>query len=795
MSDERAASVTGANVCRYCGLPISPGLFTRADRDGRAAQRDAREHSQTSTAAPPDLNSPTSPDGSRADDTAYCCFGCRFAAAVAAEGGEEGQNRWTLTRLGIAIFFSMNVMVLTMALWSRDVYADQESVQTTSASAMYELLRFGCLLFSCPVLLMLGQPIVEQSWYSLRRGQITMDWLLVAGVVASFVYSALALWTGAPHVYFEVGCMVLVFVTLGRWLEASGKLKTTQAVRALQRLLPATARLCTAHGETEDRPLDQVGVGEVIRILPGERIPLDGKVERSRATIDQQLITGESQPVVCEQGDRLFAGSLNLDGDLYLRVEAPASSGTLQRLVELVTEALASKSHEQRLADRVTAWFVPLVGVIALSTFGLALYRTGWHDAIMASLAVVLIACPCALGIATPMAFWAALGTACRKQVLFRNGDALSRLATIQAICFDKTGTLTNGDVEVEQLLIERTTDRVELSALAARLAAASNHPLSRAIVGYARRSPDARASNDIGALDYDDVQSVAGRGICGRLRSTGQQVFLGNLTYLEQSGLVATSDLPSSEANAAHLLAYVGWDGKVRGVFQFRETLRSEVVATLQALHKLGVKATILTGDHRARAKLLSDQLQVPVIAELLPHEKLDELQRLRTEHGRIAMVGDGVNDAPALAAADVGMAMGCGADVSRDAADVCLLGNDLARIPWAIEWSRQTRKTIRQNLFWAFGYNVVGVSLAIYGWLSPIVAAIAMVGSSLFVISNSLRLAASDGRTDEAARRETLGTWTDDNMSTSVEMPRDASLAVRPETQPGPWITEVHA
>ncbi len=781
MSDE-----SGANVCRYCGLPISPGLFSRT--------RSPENPSEIAATGSDGVADASSGERASGEDAAYCCFGCRFAAAVAAEGGEEGQNRWTLTRLGLAIFFSMNVMVLTMALWSRDVYADQESVQTTTASAMYELLRFGCLLFSCPVLLMLGQPILEQSWYSLRRGQITMDWLLVAGVVASFVYSALALWTGAPHVYFEVGCMVLVFVTLGRWLEATGKLRTTQAVRSLQRLLPSTARLCIAAGETEDRPLDQVRIGEVIRILPGERIPLDGTVERSRATIDQQLITGESQPVVREQGDRLFAGSLNLDGDLFLRVDAPSSSGTLQRLVELVTAALASKSHEQRLADRVTAWFVPLVGVISVGTFALALHNHGWHDAIMASLAVVLIACPCALGIATPMAFWAALGTACRKQVLFRNGDALSRLASIQAICFDKTGTLTSGDVEVEQLLVEPSTDRDSLFLLANQLAAASNHPLSRAIVGYVRRATEgteADASHRQ-AIELEEVQSIAGRGICGTHRVSGQRVFLGNLTYLEQSGLVPSAVLPSTESNAAHLLAYIGWDGKVRGVFQFRETLRDEVRATLESLRQMGVQATILTGDHQARAKLLSDQLQVPVIAELLPHEKLEELQKLRAQYGHIAMVGDGVNDAPALAAADVGMAMGCGADVSRDAADVCLLGNDLARIPWAIEWARQTRRTVRQNLFWAFGYNAVGVSLAIYGWLSPIVAAIAMVGSSLFVISNSLRLA-SGIRGEGAISSEPVsadsvnelmleeGTSMDDDHPSSVTHRHVASISPR--------------
>jgi heavy metal translocating P-type ATPase len=744
--------------CDYCGLPLAAGFLARS------AQQ-ARVESERSVGA-----------------GHYCCFGCRFAASVAAEGGEEGHNRWTLTRLGIAIFFSMNVMVLTMALWSRDVYADEPSVQTPMALAMYELLRYGCLLFSCPVLLLLGQPIVEQSWRSLRQGRITMDWLLVAGVAASFGYSTIALVTGDPHVYFEVGCMVLLAVTLGRWLEATGKLRTTRAVRALQRLLPATTRVRTGASQFEERPLEQVQPGEVIRVLPGERIPLDGTIEANRALVDQQLVTGESEPVAREKGDPVFAGSLNLDGDLLVRVDAPASAGTLQRLVELVTSALASKGVEQRLADRLTAWFVPLVALLSVGTLVLTAQRQGWHAGLMAALAVLLIACPCALGIATPMAFWAALGAACREQVLFRSGDALSALAQIKAICLDKTGTITDGRVVVDSWLLDEGVDVMEFTRVAATIAAASTHPLSRAIVERLSTSPACDTRWPIPAME-----SVAGRGIIANWPATDpartgdekwpREACLGSLALMRQRGLVVADSLVAASHEAGQSLVFVGWNGRVRGVYRFRESTRVDAVEAIARLRELGIRVTVLTGDHSARGEQLSRELGVDVQAGLLPEGKLEALQACRGQWGRTAMVGDGINDAPALAAADVGIAMGCGADVSRDAADVCLLGNQLARIPWAIEWARTTRRTVRQNLFWAFAYNGVGVTLALAGWLNPIVAAVAMVGSSLFVISNSLALAASGSRAGSIDAKAA------DAMAETLHAPRGARDAVHDE------------
>jgi heavy metal translocating P-type ATPase len=705
----RSAAVE-ARVCGYCGLPLSDGWWTR--ESGRAEQ---------------------------ADEDAYCCFGCRFAAAVAREGGEAGQARWTLTRLGVAIFFSMNVMVFTMVLWSRDVYHDQPSVSTSTAAALYELLRYGCLLFAAPVVILLGGPLLEQTWSSLRRGQVTTDWLLLAGIVAALVFSVNSLIRGGPHVYFEVACMVLVAVTLGRWLEATGKLKTTEAIRGLQRLLPDTARVIDTADIPHERqvPLAQIQVGDVIRVLPGERIPLDGTVLRNQASIDQQLLTGESQPVTRRTGDAVHAGSLNLDGDLSIGVTAPASAGSLQRLVELVTQAVLQKGREQRLADQLTRWFVPLIAVVTCGNFAAQLARSGVHDALMSSLAVVLIACPCALAIATPLAIWAALGTACRHQVLFRAGDALSALARVRAICFDKTGTLTEGRAEVQSLDVARDTDPELLRQRAAALASASTHILARAIADHCG---GARAACP------QEVRVVAGRGLTGKLAGDEWTTTLGSLDFLRQAGLELPPELRRA-VDRGHdnqdSLACIGWDGRVRGVFGFREQLRENAAHTIAQLRQMGLHVCLLTGDHQTRASALGQQLGVEARGDLLPDGKLQALQQIRAAFGTVAMVGDGVNDAPALAAADVGIALGCGADVSREAADVCLLADDLQRIPWSIDWARDTRRIVLQNLFWAFAYNSVGVSLAVAGLLNPIVAAATMVVSSLLVVSNSLRLA----------------------------------------------------
>jgi heavy metal translocating P-type ATPase len=558
-------------------------------------------------------------------------------------------------------------------------------------------------------------------------------------VAAAYVYSAISTLQGVGHVYFEVGCITLVAVTLGRWLEATGKWKATDALKSLAKLLPETVRIIRDDRQSTCA-LAEVQPGDELRILPGERLPIDGRIVRGIASIDEQLVTGESQPVDKSRGDVVFGGTLNLDGDLIVAATATPSGGALARLMDAVAEAAVASSRWQRLADRVSFWFLPLVLLFAIGAFIAQLLLYDFQHALLTSLAIVLIACPCALGVATPLAIWAALGAASRRGILFRDGDAIERMAAVTSICLDKTGTLTDGALHVAQFIAENATDTTRSLEDVALLVAGSNHVMSQAIAHYLQ---DQDVIADC-AMSHGEVFTVPGCGLA-LYAHDGAAMYLGSLRLMHERKIVIGEGLErqlNTPENAERSCCYFARDGRVQGVFLFHETVRPTAVAMLTAVRDMQIDACILTGDREGRARLLAERFGVPVQAGLLPEEKLQAIRRRQAGGHVVAMIGDGMNDAPALAAADVGIALGCGADISREAADVCLIHNDLSAVPLAIRLAQATRRTIRQNLFWAFGYNVVGMLLAASGWLNPIWASIAMVGSSLFVVSNSLRL-----------------------------------------------------
>jgi len=724
---------------------------------------DAHDHSGCDYCGLPVAASPSS-----SDTPQFCCFGCRVASAIANESGEEGRNRWTLTRLGLAIFFTMNVMVFTLALWSWDVYRSDAALSSRSASALFELFRYLSMLLSSIVVLMLGGPLLENAYENLRRRIVTTDLLIVAGVVAALIYSFSSVLTGGRHTYFEVACMVLVGVTLGRWLEAVGKLRTTNALRSLEKLLPESARVVARIANPSGAPwdgfavrateeesvlLDDIEVGHIIRVLPGERIAADGVIRRGQAAVDEKIVTGESTPSIKEAGDQVYAGALNQDGDLLVEVTAPPRGGALLRIIDAVTAAATAKSRLQTTADRIAGWFVPGVVVIALATFAVHTSIAGIGDGLMAALAVLLIACPCALGIATPLAVWAAVGRASSAGVLFRHGDALQQLAAARVICFDKTGTLTSGEPIVDQFIAEPGEPADDVLRAALMLAASSTHAFSSAI----RKHAFARL--DVTSIPYPtELETRPGRGVVAKLNHSSGAIYLGSLALMEDAGLQRSPSMREAivgVCQAGKSLVCIGWDGNVRGVFSFREQFRNEAQSSLDGLHAAGFHVAILTGDHAARTASIERALGIAVEAELMPEQKLAAIRDLRHKYGPVVMVGDGINDAPALAEADVGIAMGCGADVSREAADVCLLGDNLEQVGWSIDLAKRTMRTVRQNLFWAFSYNGIGILLAAAGLLNPVWAAVAMVGSSLFVISNSLRLSKSEDCERQAAER----------------------------------------
>jgi heavy metal translocating P-type ATPase len=712
-----SATPISPRVCAYCQLPLPSGWWGRiAD----SAERDLAG--------------------------VFCCLGCRIAAAIIQEKGETGAARGMLTRLGLSIFFTMNVMAFTMALWTTDVY-EAANPANQLLLTLHGLFRYVVLLFSLPVLFLLGIPLVASTLESLRRGIISTDALLSLGVSAAFAASFVAVLLGHGPIYFEVGCVIVVMTFLGRWLEATGRLKATSALDALARLLPETVRKVGTASEPDTEKLvrlDEIAVGDVLRIAPGERFPTDGQVVRNASLVDEQVLTGESRPVLKERGSPILGGTLNLDGDLLVKVTAVGDHGTLARLVELVRLARLSKGRYQHLVDRISTWFFPAVASLAMLSFILHWAFGSFGQGLMAALAVSLIACPCALGLATPLAVWSALGQAASHQILFRSGEALERLADVQALRFDKTGTLSTGTAVVQSCQFEHPEDARNTLLRSAALAGSSRHALSAAIVEFqtARSGfPQGRVSD----VRVSDVRVIPGRGAIGTLEASETSISLGSPLLMDERGLQFGPKLASALARtrqAGQSLAVAGWDGEVRGLFVFAERWRPDIEPVLGWLRESGIDLAVLTGDHADRGHSVAEELGVPVLAELLPDQKVAAIRQAHAVHGSVAMVGDGINDAPALAVSDVGIALGCGTDVSRDSASICLLGDDLTRIPWTIELARRTVRVIRQNLRWAFLYNSVGIIVAALGWLNPAFAAFLMVISSALVIGNSLRL-----------------------------------------------------
>lgn len=740
--------------------------------------------------------------GQSAESSVYCCYGCRFAHAVVKERGNEGAIRWTVIRLGLAIFFTMNLMAFTMTMWSLDVYdVDSDPLQRT----LFEVFRWLSMLFALPVLVLLGVPLLQNSVDCLRRRVFSTDLLIVVAVAAAYLTSVVNVVCESGTTYFEVGAMVLVMITLGRWIEATGRQKATETLDQLLTLLPETvARIdCSesdAHDKEEQIASDLVAIGDVLRIRAGERIPVDARVASGHSTVDEQVFTGESLPIEKSPGDRVLAGTVNLEGDIRITAEALFRQGSFGNLLATLQEARNAQGTYQRLSERISAWFFPIVAAVALVSFGLHL-SAGVSVAIQVAMSVLLIACPCALGLATPLAVWTSLSTAIRNHVIFRSGEAIERLADVKAVCIDKTGTLTTGTPRVFQMASFGETPRRVLEVVA-QLAESSTHPFSQAVVEFAQseradcfltseqRSSDAPVHDSQGTTAVlTSVRTIPGGGVEG-VDAVGRLLRLGSVEFsccrVHAQNFNGASEVPetrelcvncdarvplgnrvqldrlrmSADQQAASIVLFSIDHVPVCG-FLISETMRTEAETAVSQLEELTPRIHILSGDRKAKGNFLKSQLKsnsVAVECELTPEQKVQRVRDVRREFGTTAMVGDGINDAPALAASDVGIAMGCGADVTRDSAQVCLLSNDLKRIPWAISHAKKTQSIIRQNLFWSFAYNSGGVVVAASGSLNPAIAAALMIGSSLLVISNSLRLLQSDETEDSCVGQPVL-------------------------------------
>ena len=614
------------------------------------------------------------------------------------------------------------------------------------------------MALATPVVLWAGWPFFERGWASLRTGNLNMFTLIAMGVGVALAYSVAATVApglfppafrnadGAVAVYFEAAAVITTLVLLGQVLELSAREKTGGAIRALLDLAPKTARRIRADGADEEVALDAINLGDRLRVRPGEKVPVDGALLEGRGAVDESMLTGESMPVAKSAGDKVIGGAINQRGSFVMRADKIGRDTMLAQIVQMVAEAQRSRAPIQRLADQVSGWFVPLVIAIAVAAFmAWAVWgpEPRYAYGLIAAVSVLIIACPCALGLATPMSIMVGVGRGAEAGVLIKNAEALERFEKIDTLVVDKTGTLTEGKPKVVALRAVGGMEEDELLRLAASLEQGSEHPLATAVVRAAR-------DRNLALAKVDAFDLPAGKGVTGTV--DGREAALGNRAMMQAARIdVAALEGPADELrNDGATAIFAALDGKACGVIAIADPIKPTTADAVRALKEAGVRVVMLTGDNRTTAEAVARKLGVSEIeAEVLPQDKGNVIARLRKQGLVVAMAGDGVNDAPALAAADIGIAMGAGTDVAIESAGVTLLGGDLRGIVAARRLSQATMRNIRQNLFFAFIYNAVGVPVAAgvlypaFGLLlSPIVAAAAMALSSFSVVANALRL-----------------------------------------------------
>jgi P-type Cu2+ transporter len=693
--------MTGAPdaLCRHCLLPVGRRGFARTV-NGESCQ--------------------------------FCCYGCCIAHQVKSGSGEASEAAWFLVRLGVGSFLSMNIMLFSLLVYSGAFSGADRRVLPT-----IQLLLWG---LATPAVLILGEPFLRETWLQARLGRLTSSALIVLGSLAAYVYSTLAVFQHGGHLYFDTASMVLMLFTLGRYLEAAGR---ARASRDLAPLLAAESELATVVEGVQEhrRPVRDVRAGMLIRVKPGERIPVDGLIVEGSSHTDEAVITGESRQVAKTVGAGVLAGSINLDGPLLIRSSGAGGESRWAQICRSVRDALRQSSRTQRIADRLVGAFVPIVLALAGVTLLYWMQRLPFDQAMLTALSVLVVACPCAVGLAAPMAHSLGIGQLARHGCLVRSPGALEALACARLIAFDKTGTLTLG----RPRLVDLASDGVAEEEVLARLAGLERHSEH----GLAHAIATAAIARGLDPIATEDVQIVPGRGLRGLVH--GETVAAGSAALMCELGWQlppALSERADEMASTGHSVVYVGWceharAGRARAALSFDDTLLPEAEATIDALRSLGLRVTLLSGDHAGAAARVAATVGVDEWqAGMLPEAKRAALDQYRERYGAIAMVGDGLNDGPGLACADVGIAVGSATDLARETADLVLPADGLWLLPWVVGRARAVRSTILANLAWAFGYNLIALTCAALGLLQPILAAAVMAGSSLMVVLNSLRL-----------------------------------------------------
>ncbi len=609
------------------------------------------------------------------------------------------------------------------------------------------------LFLTLPVMY-IGRAFYQKGFKTLFAGHPNMDSLIAVGTSAALVQGLIMtvliargqadLSHGHPELYFESAAVILTLITLGKHMEALSKGWTSDAIKKLMNLAPKTARLIR-DGQEVTLPLEQVQVGDVLQVRPGEQIPVDGKVLQGQSTVDESMLTGESLPVKKAVGDSVVGATLNQHGAFQMQATKVGADTILAQIIRLVEEAQGSKAPIAQLADRVSAVFVPIVMVLALLS-GLAWWTLGqepWIFSLSITISVLVIACPCALGLATPTAIMVGTGKGAENGLLFKSGQAVEVLQKVDTIVFDKTGTITQGKPQVTDMTVFSSATEEEVLQLAASAEQYSEHPLAQALL---KSAEDAGLS----LLPSQDFQALSGRGLSVKIAE--QTILLGNEKLMKESGIALGSAIATAEtyANQAKTPVYLAADGHLLVVIAIADQVKPSSHAAIQALHQMGLEVVMLTGDNEKTAQAIADQVGIDtVISQVLPEDKANQVKALQAQGKQVAMVGDGINDAPALAQAEVGIAIGSGTDVAIETADLVLMHSDLMDVPKAVRLSQLTMKTIKQNLFWAFAYNVIGIPIAmgllhLFGGplLNPMLAGAAMALSSVSVLLNALRL-----------------------------------------------------
>jgi Cu2+-exporting ATPase len=657
----------------------------------------------------------------------FCCYGCCLAFQVAHGQSEESEAVWLLIRFGVGMFLSMNIMMFSLLLYAGSIDASEPGL----------LLAVQLLLWALatPTLVILGGPFFVEAWQEARRGRLAASALIALGTGSAYAYSTLGVLAGSEQLYFDTLAMVLVLFTLGRWIEAAAR---ARAVRSLAPILAAERHVVTVLVGDDERtcPAGAIEPGMLVLIRPGERIGVDGVVVEGRSQADEAAMTGESRPVDKAPGDPVLAGTINQAGRLTVRSIHAGRATRWAEICRAVRASLAAGHDLQRLAERAGGLFIPVVLAIAVGTIWWWQASLPMDHALLHGLAVLVVACPCALGLAAPLATSLGVARLAGQGCVVRGGAVLEALAALRAIALDKTGTLTSGKPRLIGIVADGASED-ELLRLAGGLERDAAHPLGRGVMA-------ALVARRLAPAPIAEVQVVPGCGVTGS--ADGRMVLVGSGRWLQALGLPLPAVLaaPAAAAEAAgQSVIAVAWNGVARGLLLLEDSLRPEARSTVLALAELRLAIGLLSGDARPAVERFAGALGIARFeAALSPEGKQAALQRWRRELGRIAMVGDGLNDGPVLAAADVGIAIGSGTDLARAAADLVLPPDGLDLLPWVIGLARAVRLAIVTNLVWAFGYNLIAVALAAAGLLQPVAAAAVMAGSSLVVVLNSLQI-----------------------------------------------------